>query len=398
TPADRERLTRVPACRVDAYADYSTGRALLDREDMPGNAAQAASAFTQAIARDASCAPAHAGLSAACWAQYRDNKDASLVRKAETSIAQALRLDPDNPTIRTSVAELYQATGRIDAAEKTLRDVIAQRPHDDEPHRILSNVLEKEGRDEEAAAELLRAIELRPTNVVNHLAQGNTAYYAGRFAEAVRSYSRVLEIQPDNVWAISNLGAAYWMIGEHQKAFAVYRAAPKADATILSNTGSFLLLEGRVQEAAQALEKAVALAPRDDIKRRNLGDAYLRLGDRAKALDQYRQARDLTQALLSVNARDAHALARHALYDAKLGQGSAAVQHVREAVELGPDDIYVLYKAAVVHCLAGRAVDAVVWLRRAVEKGYSRSDARTDADLAPILKLPEVEVLLRAGT
>ncbi|MCX6550881.1 MAG: protein kinase, partial [Acidobacteria bacterium] len=29
TPADRERLTRVPACRVDAYADYSTGRALL---------------------------------------------------------------------------------------------------------------------------------------------------------------------------------------------------------------------------------------------------------------------------------------------------------------------------------------------------------------------------------
>jgi hypothetical protein len=41
TSADYERLQRAPACRADAYVDYATGRALLNREDVPGNAAQA---------------------------------------------------------------------------------------------------------------------------------------------------------------------------------------------------------------------------------------------------------------------------------------------------------------------------------------------------------------------
>jgi hypothetical protein len=34
TPADRDRLLRVPACRPDAFREYAAGRALLVREDI----------------------------------------------------------------------------------------------------------------------------------------------------------------------------------------------------------------------------------------------------------------------------------------------------------------------------------------------------------------------------
>ena len=395
TPADHARLRRASSCRTDAYSDYASGRALLDREDVAGNAGKSESAFRRAIGTDPMCAPAFAGLADACWAQYRETKDPTWVQKAQAAIQEALRLDPESPAINKSLAAIYQATGRSKLAEERIREVIAKRPNDDEAHRILSEILDDQGRTEEGMAELQRAIGLRPNSVINHLAQGNTLYYAGRYADAVVSYSRVLEIQPDNLWAITNLGAAYWMTGNHERAFAVYRTASKPDATILGNTGSFYLAEGRYEEAAQALRPAVELAPHDDIKRRNLGDAYQYLGRRQDALEQYQRASELTQELLAVNPRDARALSRHAVYDAKLGRRADAIQHATEAVALSPDDGNVLYKRAAVHCLLDQPVEAVAWLRRAIEKGHSRSDARSDPDLSPIRKRPEVQELLR---
>jgi hypothetical protein len=66
-------------------------------------------------------------------------------------------------------------------------------------------------------------------------------------------------------------------------------------------------------------------------------------------------------------------------------------------VALSPDDGNVLYKRAVVHALLNQPVEAVAWLRRAIEKGHSRSDARSDPDLGPIRKRAEVQELLRMG-
>ena len=78
---------------------------------------------------------------------------------------------------------------------------------------------------------------------------------------------------------------------------------------------------------------------------------------------------------LAVNPANARVLARHAVYDARLGRPEAA-QHAAEAVRLSPDDPTVLYKRAVVHCLLGQPQQAVDWLRRAIEKQLSRGRRR----------------------
>ena len=110
---------------------------------------------------------------------------------------------------------------------------------------------------------------------------------------------------------------------------------------------------------------------------------------------EYRTAVSLTAEQLKVDDKDATVLARHAVFDAKLGDSAEALQHIRRAVELSPDDNAVLYKRAVVHALLRQRAEAVEWLRKAIEKGYSRSQASQDLDLESIRKLPQVEALLR---
>jgi Flp pilus assembly protein TadD len=103
----------------------------------------------------------------------------------------------------------------------------------------------------------------------------------------------------------------------------------------------------------------------------------------------------LTAETLKTDDDNAMALARHAVFDAKLGNATEALAHIRRAVELTPEENTVLYKRAVVHALLNQRADAVEWLRRAVQKGYSRSRASTDPDLAAVRRLPQVEAMLR---
>jgi Flp pilus assembly protein TadD len=89
------------------------------------------------------------------------------------------------------------------------------------------------------------------------------------------------------------------------------------------------------------------------------------------------------------------ALARLAVFEAKLGEPALATRHIRRAVELAPDDNAVLYKRAVVHALLKQRDDAVEWLLKALESGYSRARASGDPDIESIRKLPQVAARLR---
>ncbi len=257
-----------------------------------------------------------------------------------------------------------------------------------------AQILGRQGRTEEAKNELLQAIKLRPANVANYVSLGNSHFWAGRYKDAIQTYIQGLEIQPDNVWLKSNLAAAYSYDGEPRKAIAVYESVADLDATMLSNLSLLYFDEGRYQETADLLKRALAVEPRSAIKHGNLGDTYRQMGLAKEAEAEYRKAAELTAEQLKVDDKDATALARHAVFDAKLGDAAQALEHIRRAVDLAPDDNTVLYKRAAVHALLKQRTEAVEWLRRAIEKGYSRARARGDPDLESIRKRPQVAVLL----
>src|SRR6185436_2322225 len=74
TRAARERLARPPAASVEAYADYSRARALLERPDVPGNVTRAIEGFETALRKDPQFALAQAGLGEAYWARYLETR------------------------------------------------------------------------------------------------------------------------------------------------------------------------------------------------------------------------------------------------------------------------------------------------------------------------------------
>ncbi len=396
TAGDRERLRRVPACRADAYTDYVDGRSLLNRKDIPGNRAKAEQAFMRAVGRDPDCVPGLLGLADALWAAFTDEgPDQTLVDRARQALDSAVALDPDSPSIKRAYAIIYLGTGKPDQADRAILDVIERRPFDDEPHRLRAEILGRQGRTEEARNELRQAIKLRPKNVANHVSLGNSHFYAGRYKDAIQTYIQGLEIQPDNVWLKTNLAAAYSYDGEPRKAIAVYESVADLDATMMSNLSLLYFDEGRYQEAAALLKRALVLEPRSAVKHGNLGDTYRKLGLPEEAAEEYRRAAALTAEQLNVDGKDATSLARHAVFLAKLGEPTQALQDIRRAVDLTPDDHTVLYKRAVVHALLNQRAEAVEWLRRAVQKGYSRSRASGDPDLESIRKLPQVAALLQ---
>jgi len=371
-----------PTTSVEAFAEYMQARSFLHRADQAGNVERAARLFESAIRRDPGFALAHAGLAEAYWSRYRETEEEGWTLKAREAAFEALRLDPELPGVRYSLAVILQGTGKVPEAIEELRRVVALQPSNDDAHRRLGRLLADQGRDDEAIGELQRAVALRPNFWDNHQALGWAYFRSGRFPAAARAYTRVTELQPDNAWGFQMLGTAYHASGDKAKAAENYRKAiaigPGARA--YSNLGTILYEQGRFDEAVETYREAARLEP-NAAKYRNLGDAYAKLGQRAQSREAYAQAVELCRKRLTVNPRDALTLAKLAVYEAKLGLDTEAQGHAERAATLAPEDPGVLYRRAVVHALAGRAGAALEVLGDALNAGYSAAFAGTDEDL-----------------
>ena len=83
-----------------------------------------------------------------------------------------------------------------------------------------------------------------------------------------------------------------------------------------------------------------------------------------------------------------------ALMEAKLGNFEEAELLAEEAARLAPADPRVLYHRGVVDALSGRQLDAIEWLRRSIEHGYSLGEVRADDDLDSLRDLQPFRALV----
>ena len=349
---------------VEAYAEYSQGRAFESRKDVPGNLERAAGLFERAIVRDPAFAQAHAALGRVSLDLHNQQQGAQWIDRARRELLEALRLAPESPTTRYSLAALYADTGQADIARQELERVVARDPENDDAHRLLGRLLVEAGKPNEGLAHLQTARRLRPEYWDNHRALGLAYFDTGRLPEAIGAFQRFTELQPDSAWGFQTLGTAYHASGDRARALDNYRKAIAIapTATAHANIGTLLYEDGRFEEAVGAYDRALALRPRNPMTHRNRGDALLRLKRTPQAAASYAQCVELTQQALAVNPTSAGSLSLQAYCQARRGDPKAAVALMARAAALAPADNQVLFEQAVVFALAQRPCDALASL------------------------------------
>ncbi len=237
---------------------------------------------------------------------------------------------PDQPLI---TAQQSVDVGRLTEAEAALRAYISEHPDSAEAHALLGYVLLKVNNPRASLDEYLASAKYRqplaldlvamgsdyllledfenadasfekahaadPNNSLTLYLWGRAAYNRQHFEAAARHFERCLQLDKDNAKALAQLGLAYQRLGKTDDAIASFRhaialglSAPE-DASTRIDFGSLLVEAGKAAEAAPVLAEAVGLIPGDMRAHRELGKAYLRIGEFDKARLALERARQI---------------------------------------------------------------------------------------------------------
>jgi len=396
TPAEAQEFEATPTSNVDAFAEFSQGRGLLERVHDPDNIDRAIQLLESSIHRDPAFVLAHAALSEAYWAKFERTTDSAWTDKSRVSAEEARRLDPNHPAVLYALAKIYYETGESDRAIDVLQRTLTLQANHDDARALLGGILAERGDVDTGAAEIQKAVDIRPNFWGHYNVLGLVYYRAGRPEDALPAFRRVTELQPDLPNGFQSLGATYHSMGALDQAVSNYQKAIQRGYGWVahSNLGTIYYRRGQFAEAAEQYEKALELNPSRHVYHRNLGDAYQRLGRSEDARASYLRAKELSLKLLRVNPNEASVMSFLGLCEVKLGNTAEALHLVTEAAKLAPREADVQYDRAVVHALAGDVDNAIAFLRVAIGQGYSRSEASVDDDLASLRSLPKFSRLV----
>jgi tetratricopeptide (TPR) repeat protein len=118
--------------------------------------------------------------------------------EAEAEYKAALRLSPQFTGASINLADLYRQTGREEAGEQVLRNVINVIPTDGGLHHALGLSLVRLKRLDDALAELRQATELDPNNARYAYIYGVALHSTGRRQEAMTYLEDSLTRHPEN--------------------------------------------------------------------------------------------------------------------------------------------------------------------------------------------------------
>jgi adenylate cyclase len=226
---------RKPPDSLDAWAAYQRGLWHVSRAK-PDNNALAQKFFQQAMDLDPNFAGGYWGLALA------QHQEARLFGTRDLTEAQI--------------------TG-----ERLARRAVALDGADAEARTYLSNILMQRGDYEGAAVEVERALEMSPNLAYAHSSLGSVLLFSGHPKEALSSIETAISLDPRHpalVIRLQQVAQAHYFSGNYEAAVA---AATRAIQSFPDYPTPYRWLAaalgqvGRIEEAKDALAKAIAIAP-----------------------------------------------------------------------------------------------------------------------------------------
>jgi len=250
-------------------------------------------------------------------------------------IAKLRLLSVDETTLLELEARYWEAQGDDEKALQKLDAALSLRNSAD-LHRRKATIFLYSGQTNKAREILAEVLELSPNYPLALGLLADIALMEGSAKEAIQAYSKLLTVQ-DRSLNHNNLGLSYYLLGDFNK-------------------------------ARSAFESAVETSPHDPSYLFNLADSewLLKNIDRAKFL--YRK----TITILDTNKENTlqyYSIKAQALNH--LGDHQAALIHLKQALEIGPDNLEALYAAAIIYSSIGETTSAQVYITLSLEQGMS---------------------------
>jgi len=397
TAEEAARGSMHPTENIEAYDLYLRGRNAMRGQLDVHNVETAIGYFEGAVKKDPSFALAYTGLADASLRMYRQKKDSVWAQKALSASQQAGRLDDNLAEVHAALGGVYSATGKSAEAVTELRRALELAPNSDEAYRRLGDAYRASGRKEDAIQAYKKGIEVSPYYWFNWNALGTAYYRFGDNQKALDAFKRVTELEPRNASAYRNMGAVYFRQNKWNECIPAFQKSLEIEQHPMaySNLGTVYFYLKRFDDSVKMFEKAAEMSPNDEMIVGNLADAYRWSGRKQDGLNTYDKAIGLAYKELQVDPRSATAMEHLSLYYAKKGDSGHALEFIRHARSIEPQNISLLYTNAVVYCLADRKAESLSVLEEALQKGYSIEEAKNDPELGELQKLPQFAQLVK---
>ena len=231
---------------------------------------------------------------------------ASIAASAPDPVTEALRAEAKELNRRGLHAEALERWKRVAEADPGARSWFD-----------LGRALTFASRLDEAEASFRRVLDVRPDHLRTWLNLGNLERRRGRLDASLGWYRRILERDPDYLLAYFNLAEVLEVQGEAELAHGVWLAAlersPRSAAEqsvyndCVQRAAAAYLQAGEVRRAADLAGRLAEAQPNHPRVHYTLGQAWLTLGDEAKAQAAFERhaalaaAREATAAAASGN-------------------------------------------------------------------------------------------------
>jgi serine/threonine-protein kinase len=377
---------------AEAYGLYLEGRGYLQGATDRSRLDIAVQAFQRAKDLDQSYAPAYASLGEAYWAKYQATKEAVWVELARDSCERADQLNQNSAESKNCLGTVDLGTGQFERAIGDFQRALQIEPTNDAAYLGLASGYEKKGNQEAAETTFKKAIEVKPNYYLGHVRLGQFYLRRGRFSDATEEFQKEIALVPNSEQAYLRVGAAYIYSNRYEDAITVLRKSIeiRPTAAAYSNIGSSYFGLRRFDDAVAALEQAAELVPRDFRIIGNLGRAYFwSTNQHNKAAGAYQRAIELGLDNLSINPRNGDAHILLARYYAMSGKKTEALNHLNQALTLGPTDSEYQSIGAIVYNQFGDRTAALQSLRKALALGWSVKSIKNEIEFDNLRMDPE---------
>jgi eukaryotic-like serine/threonine-protein kinase len=290
-------MQRYQTANPEAYQLYLKGRYYAGKFD-PVNLNKGRDYFRQAIALDPSFALAYDGLSfyyALLLDWFEAENDAG--PKSLEAALKALELDPNlvEAHVELGTAHLFYDFD-WPAAERELKRAMELNPNYAPGHEYHGWYLISMGRNAESLAAMRRAQQLDPLSAEIDYETGWFLLFSRRYAEALVELDKALELDPDLWVAYFFKGQAYEQMRRWPEALAALKKSEQIlgdnPSPPLAEEARVYALSGRRGEAAQTLDRLLALSKKTQVSKYAIATVYASLGDKDRAFATLDQAYD----------------------------------------------------------------------------------------------------------